>query len=155
MLKEGSTAPDFILPADDGKDFKLSNNRGKNIVLYFYPKDNTSGWIKEAQGFGSKLPSFKKKNAIIVGISRDSIKSHLKFREKQEIQFTLLSDEDEKVCMLYDVLKEKNMYGKKVMGIERSTFILDKKGVLRHEFRKVKVPGHVDEVLAAVKAMNK
>ena len=147
MLKEGDKAPDFTLPADDGKDFKLSKNRGKKIVLYFYPKDNTSGWIKEAEGFGSKFTTLKKKNAIVVGISRDSIKSHLKFREKQGIKFALLSDEDEKVWKLYDVLKEKNMYGKKVIGIERSTFVIDAKGKIIKIFRKVKVDGHVEEVL--------
>ena len=147
MLKQGNKAPDFTLPADDGQDFTLSNNRGMNIVLYFYPKDNTSGWIKEAEGFGSKLASFKKKNAVVVGISRDSIKSHQKFREKQGIKFALLSDEDENVCKLYDVLKEKNMYGKKVIGIERSTFVIDAKGTIIKIFRKVQVDGHAEEVL--------
>ena len=150
MLKKGDKAPDFTLPSDEGGNFKLSDNRGKNIVLYFYPKDNTSGWIKEAQGFGSKLISFKKKNAAVVGVSRDSIKSHLRFREKLGIKFTLLSDEDETVCKLYDVLKEKNMYGKKVMGIERSTFVIDEKGRINAIFRKVQIDGHAADVLAVL-----
>lgn len=147
MLEEGSKAPDFTLPSDDGDKFTLSKQKGSKVILYFYPKDSTPGWIKEAQGFGSKLSTIKKKKAIVVGISRDSVKSHQKFREKQGIKFTLLSDEDEKVCKLYDVLKEKNMYGKKVMGIERSTFVIDEKGKIKNIFRKVKVDGHAEEIV--------
>ena len=153
MLKEGSKAPDFKLPSDDGTEFRLSQQKGKKVILYFYPKDNTSGWIKEAEGFGSKLKSYKTKNALVAGVSRDSINSHKKFRKKQGIKFTLLSDEDEKVCNLYGVLKEKNMYGRKVMGIERSTFLIDEKGTIMKIFRKVKTDGHEQEVLGALKGL--
>nr|NIN36487.1 redoxin domain-containing protein [Gammaproteobacteria bacterium] len=127
--------------------------KGKNVVLYFYPKDSTPGCTTEGQNFRDSIRKFSSRNTKIFGISRDSIKSHESFKEKQCFPFELLSDGDEKLCNMFDVIKEKNMYGKKVMGIERSTFLLDEKGVLRQEWRKVKVDGHVDEVLEAVKQL--
>lgn len=140
-------APNFTLPGSDGKSHTLSDYIGKNIVLFFYPKDNTPGWTKEAVSFKESLQTLEELNTIVFGISKDSLKSHDKFIEKHELNYILLSDEEKVVCSLYDVLKEKNMYGKKTIGIERSTFIIDTKGCLVKEFRKVKVDGHVEEVL--------
>ncbi len=150
-VKVGNKVPDFSLPATGGQTVKLSDLRGKNVVLYFYPKDNTPGCTLEGQNFRDNIRRFRARNTVIFGVSRDSLKSHEKFREKQCFPFELLSDEDEKLCRMFDVIKEKNMYGKKVMGIERSTFLIDKDGKLRQEWRKVKVDGHVDAVLDAVK----
>ena len=149
----GKKVPDFTLPATGDQDIALSAFRGKNVVLYFYPKDSTSGCTTEGQNFRDKIATFRRRKTAILGVSRDSIKSHENFKEKQAFPFELLSDADEKLCKLFDVIKEKNMYGRKVMGIERSTFLIDDKGVLRREWRKVKVPGHVDEVLEAVKEL--
>ncbi len=149
----GKKVPDFTLPATGDQDIALSAFRGKNVVLYFYPKDSTSGCTTEGQNFRDKIATFRRRKTAILGVSRDSIKSHENFKEKQAFPFELLSDIDEKLCKLFDVIKEKNMYGRKVMGIERSTFLIDDKGVLRREWRKVKVPGHVDEVLEAVKEL--
>ncbi|RJQ47489.1 MAG: peroxiredoxin [Gammaproteobacteria bacterium] len=149
----GKPAPDFELPATGGKTLKLSAFKGGNVVLYFYPRDNTPGCTLEGQNFRDEQAGFKKLNAVVLGVSRDSVKSHELFKNKEGFTFDLLSDEDEKVCKLYDVMKLKNMYGKQVTGIERSTFLIDKKGVLRKEWRKVKVDGHVDEVLEALKAL--
>lgn len=140
-------APNFTLPGSDGKSHTLSDYIGKNIVLFFYPKDNTPGWTKEAVSFKESLNTLEELNTIVFGISKDSLKSHDKFIEKHELNYILLSDEEKVVCSLYDVLKEKNMYGKKTIGIERSTFIIDSEGCLVKEFRKVKVDGHVEEVL--------
>lgn len=140
-------APNFTLPGSDGKSHTLSDYIGKNIVLFFYPKDNTPGWTKEAVSFKESLHTLEELNTIVFGISKDSLKSHDKFIEKHELNYILLSDEEKVVCSLYDVLKEKNMYGKKTIGIERSTFIINTEGCLVKEFRKVKVDGHVEEVL--------
>ena len=152
-LMEHPPAPEFEAPATGGKAFKLSQYRGRKLVLYFYPKDNTPGCTTEGQDFGALYPQFQSLDCELFGISRDSLKSHENFKAKQAFPFELLSDKEETLCTLFDVIKEKNMYGKKVMGIERSTFLIDDKGVLRQEWRKVKVPGHVDEVLEAVKAL--
>ena len=153
MIKINARVPDFSLPATANKTFKLSEHKGYNIILYFYPKDNTPGCTRESQDFRDKVRSFSYFKTRIFGISRDSITSHEKFKTQQKLPFLLLSDSDEKLCKLFDVIKMKNMYGKKVRGIERSTFLIDKKGFLRHAWRKVKVDGHVAEVLAAVKSL--
>ena len=147
----GKKVPSFSLPATGDQTIKLSELKGKNIVLYFYPKDSTPGCTLEGQDFRDNIRKFSARNTRILGVSRDKLSSHEKFKEKQKFPFDLLSDEEEKLCMLFDVIKEKNMYGKKHMGIERSTFLIDDKGVLRHEWRKVKVKGHIEEVLEAVK----
>jgi peroxiredoxin Q/BCP len=152
-VKVGKKVPDFTLPATGDQDISLSAFKGKNVVVYFYPKDSTSGCTTEGQNFRDKIATFRRRKTAILGVSRDSIRSHENFKEKQAFPFDLLSDADEKLCKLFDVIKEKNMYGRKVMGIERSTFLIDDKGVLRREWRKVKVPGHVDEVLDAVKEL--
>ena len=152
-VSAGKKIPGFTLPATGDQDISLSGLKGKNVVVYFYPKDSTPGCTLEGQDFRDQIGKFRRRKTVILGISRDSIKSHENFKAKQEFPFELLSDADEKVCKLFDVIKEKNMYGRKVMGIERSTFLIDDKGVLRQEWRKLKVPGHVDEVLEAVKAL--
>lgn len=149
----GKKVPAFSAAATGDQSIKLSDLKGKNVVLYFYPKDATPGCTLEGQDFRDNIRKFSARNTVIFGVSRDTVNSHEKFKEKQNFPFELLSDEDEKLCKLFDVIKEKNMYGKKVMGIERSTFLIDDKGVLRNEWRKVKVKGHVDEVLEAVKAL--
>lgn len=149
----GKPVPDFELPATGGKNLALSQFNGRNVVLYFYPKDNTMGCSLEAQDFRDHQAKFNKLNAVILGVSRDSLKSHDNFRHKYDFKFNLLSDEQEKVCKLFNVIQEKSLYGRKFMGIERSTFLIDAKGVLRREWRKVSVKGHVDEVLDAVKAL--
>ena len=150
MLAINKPAPDFSLPATNGTIVNLKNLIGKNIILYFYPKDCTSGCTQEGKDFTENYKKFVTLNTIILGVSRDNLKLHEKFKSEQQFPFELLSDVDEVVCQLYDVLKEKIMYGKKTRGIERSTFLIDKLGILRQEWRKVKVPGHVDEVLQAV-----
>ncbi|ELC8443301.1 peroxiredoxin [Clostridium perfringens] len=144
-------APDFKLIGSDGKEHSLSDYKGKNIVLYFYPKDNTAGCTTEACDFRDNMQNFSDLDAIILGVSRDSLASHDKFITKLSLPFVLLSDPDETVCKLYDVIKEKNMYGKKYMGVERSTFIINKEGILVAEFRKVRVKGHIDKVLETLK----
>jgi peroxiredoxin Q/BCP len=149
----GKKVPAFSLPATGDQTIKLSTLKGKNIVLYFYPKDSTPGCTLEGQDFRDNIRKFSSRNCIILGVSRDKLSSHENFKEKQCFPFDLLSDEDETLCTLFDVIKEKNMYGKKVMGIERSTFLIDEKGVLRNGWRKVKVKGHVDEVLDALKTL--
>ena len=147
--------PDFELPATGEKSIKLSDFRGSNIVIYFYPKDSTPGCTKEGQGFRDNHLKFRRANTYILGVSRDSIKSHENFKAKQKFPFDLLSDKEETLCNLFDVIKLKNMYGKQVRGIERSTFLIDADGVLRQEWRKIKVDGHVEEVLLAAKALSK
>lgn len=146
--------PDFTAAATSGKTIKLSHLKGKNVVLYFYPKDSTPGCTLEGQDFRDNYSKFTKLNTEIFGVSRDNLKSHENFKCKQEFPFELLSDEDEALCKLFDVIKMKNMYGKETLGIERSTFLIDTQGVLRREWRKVKVEGHVEEVLSAVKELS-
>jgi peroxiredoxin Q/BCP len=143
---------DFTATSTDG-EFKLSAMKGKIVVLYFYPKDNTPGCTTEGQDFAALHARFKKAGAVIVGVSRDSLKSHAGFKEKMGFPFELISDPDETLCELFGVMKLKNMYGKQVRGIERSTFLIDADGKLRREWRGVKVPGHADEVLAAVASL--
>ena len=150
-MEIGNLAPDFTLMGSDGKEHKLSDYIGKKVILYFYPKDNTPGCTTEACDFSDNIDRITNQNAIVVGISKDNLNSHNKFIEKFNLPFILLSDEDKIVCELYDVIKEKNMYGKKVLGIERSTFIINEEGYLIKEFRKVKVKGHIDAVLEELK----
>ncbi|MDP1996515.1 MAG: peroxiredoxin [Gallionella sp.] len=145
---------DFSLPATGGQTFTLSGARGKHLVIYFYPKDNTPGCATEAQQFRDLYAKFQKANCTVVGISRDSIKSHENFKAKFTLPFALLSDADETVCNLFGVMKQKNMYGKQVRGIERSTFVFDKKGTLRHEWRGLKADGHAQEVLDFINPLN-
>lgn len=147
MLTLGHLVSDFVLPSTGNKEFSLIANVGKNLVIYFYPKDDTPGCTTEGQDFRDQWQAFTEKNCVIVGISRDSIRSHENFKEKMQFPFELLSDGDEKVCKLFDVIKMKNVYGKQVLGIERSTFVVDAQGILRKEWRGVKVPSHVQEVL--------
>lgn len=150
-LQIGRVAPDFTLAATGDKKIRLRSLRGSHVVLFFYPKDNTPGCTQEGVTFKEHYSAFKRANTIILGISRDSIASHERFREKFDFPFDLLSDPDEKACNAYDVIREKNMYGRKVIGIERSTFLIDSSGRLRNEWRKVRVKGHVEAVLDAVK----
>ncbi len=149
----GKKAPSFKAPSQLG-DIALSSFKGKNVVLYFYPKDNTPGCTTETQGFRDALAEFERENTVVLGASRDSLKSHENFAAKQAVTFPLLSDPDEVLCTQFDVIKMKNMYGKQVRGIERSTFLIDGSGKLVQEWRKVKVPGHVDTVLQAVRDLN-
>ncbi|MDD2685182.1 MAG: peroxiredoxin [Gallionella sp.] len=148
-----TSIPDFTLPATSGKTFNLTAARGKSLVIYFYPKDNTPGCTTEAQQFRDLYPAFSTANCEIVGVSRDSIKSHENFKAKFTLPFELLSDSDETACTLFGVMKQKNMYGKQVRGIERSTFVFDKEGVLRKEWRGLKADGHAQEVLDFVNAL--
>ncbi len=145
--------PDFSLPATGGPDFSLTAQAGKVVVLYFYPKDSTPGCTSEAQQFRDLYPQFVAVDAVILGISRDSVKSHENFKAKQSLPFELGSDADEAVCNVFSVMKMKNMYGKQVRGVERSTFVIDRNGFLRREWRGVKVPGHAGEVLAFVRTL--
>jgi len=144
--------PDFTAPATGG-ELSLSDLRGRKLVLYFYPKDNTPGCTTESLQFRDLYPAFQKAGAEIVGVSRDSLRSHDNFKAKLELPFALISDADEALCRLFDVIKMKKMYGKEVRGIERSTFLIDAGGVLRQAWRGIKVPGHVDDVLSAVQAL--
>ena len=141
------TVDDFSLPATGGRTFTLSACRGSTVVLYFYPKDSTPGCTTEAQQFRDLHPQFVKAGAIVVGVSRDSLKAHENFRSKQDLPFDLLSDSDELLCARFSVIRMKSMYGKQVRGIERSTFVIDREGVLRREWRAVKVAGHAQAVL--------
>lgn len=145
--------PAFSRPATGGKSWKLADAGGKNVVLYFYPKDNTTGCTKEGEAFRDLHAAFRKAGTVVLGVSPDSVVSHEKFKARMSFPFELLADEDKSVCELFEVWKEKSMYGRKYMGVERSTFLIDGEGVLRHEWRKVKVPGHADEVLAAAQAL--
>ncbi len=144
---------DFTLPSTGGKTFRLSDSKVKALVLYFYPKDSTPGCTTEGQNFRDLYPQFRKAGAEVVGISRDSLKSHESFKAKQGFPFELLSDENERVCSQFSVIKMKNLYGRQVRGIERSTFVLDAGRVVRREWRAVKVPGHAQEVLEFVKEL--
>ncbi len=152
-LKEGDKAPDFTLSTDGGGKVKLSALKGKKVVLYFYPKDDTPGCTTEACSFRDDLPKFKKSGAEIIGISKDDPDSHDKFKAKYNLNFLLASDPDLKAIKAYDVWKEKNMYGKTSMGVERSTFLIDENGKIAKEWRKVKVDGHAEEVYDAIKAL--
>ncbi len=148
----GKMVPAFKLPATSDTQVQMSKLKGKTVVLYFYPKDSTPGCTKEGEDFRDSFKKFKKLGVEVFGVSRDSLKSHEKFKEKYNFPFELISDEDEKLCQIFDVIKEKNLYGRKFMGVVRSTFVIDGAGKLVKEWRKVKVPGHVDEVLEFVKS---
>lgn len=150
MLQAGKRAPAFTLEGSDGKKVSLKDFKGKNVVVYFYPRDNTPGCTVEAQDFHKALPAFKKRNAVVLGVSRDSIASHCKFRDKFGLGFVLLSDPDNEVIDSYGAWGEKTLYGKKSLGIIRSTVVIDTEGKVKAVFPKVKVKGHVDEVLAAL-----
>jgi len=149
----GKPVKDFTLPSTGGAPFKLSEHKGNKLVLYFYPKDNTPGCTTEGMGFRDLHKEFRKAGCEVFGISRDSVKSHENFKAKLGFPFELLSDAEEEACAQFGVIKMKNMYGKKVRGIERSTFVLDGRGVLVREWRGLKVPGHVEEVLSFVKTL--
>nr|WP_314525049.1 peroxiredoxin [uncultured Pseudomonas sp.] len=146
---------DFEAPATSGQTVSLASFKGKQVVIYFYPKDSTPGCTTQGQGFRDQLEAFKAANTEVFGVSRDSLKSHENFKAKQAFNFELISDKEEALCQLFDVIKLKKLYGKEYMGVDRSTFLIDKDGVLRQEWRGVKVPGHVDAVLAAAQALNK
>jgi peroxiredoxin Q/BCP len=147
LVSEEEEAPNFTLQADNGKDVSLSDYRGKKVVLYFYPKDDTPGCTTEAQAFRDSIDEFKSEDIVILGVSKDSIQSHQKFKKKYELPFSLLSDPEGKVLKLYDVWKEKNLYGRTFMGTERSTFLIDEKGIVKKIYRKVKVNGHAQTCL--------
>lgn len=149
----GQPVPDFEVPSTGDKTFRLSDFKGKNVLIYFYPKDNTPGCTTEGQNFRDNIAFFNQHNTIIVGVSRDSLKKHENFKAKQNFPFDLLSDEDETVCKLFDVIKLKKLYGKEHLGIERSSFLIDEAGILRHEWRKVKVNGHIDEVKEVISTL--
>lgn len=150
-LNIGDVAPDFTLPTDEGTDITLSQLHGKKVVLYFYPKDNTPGCTKEACDFRDGFAEFKKAGALVFGISKDNAKSHAKFKEKYGLPFTLLVDANADVCEAYGVINKKSLFGKTFLGIQRSTFLIDEKGIIRAIWRKVKVPGHVEQVLDEIK----
>lgn len=152
-LSLGHPVPDFELPATDEQTFKLSDYRQQFVLLYFYPKDSTPGCTQEALDFAAHLPTFTAHNCLVLGVSRDSLRSHANFKCKQALPFPLLADTDEQVCQLFDVIKMKNMYGKQVRGIERSTFLIDGNGILVHEWRKVKVTGHATAVLQVLESL--
>lgn len=152
-IDAGTPAPDFTMPTDGGGSLTLSALRGKPVVLYFYPKDDTSGCTAQACGFRDQLPDFQGVDATVIGVSKDGVASHDKFKAKYALPFTLASDKETGVAEAYGVWVEKSMYGRKYMGLERSTFLIDKDGVVQKIWRKVKVPGHVQQVLEAVKAL--
>lgn len=148
----GKSVPNFELPATGAKTVRLSGLKGKKVILYFYPKDNTPGCTREGQEFSDHIAEFATHNTVILGVSRDNIRSHEGFKSKLQLPFDLLSDADEILCRQYDVIKEKTMFGRKVMGVERSTFLIDENGILRKEWRKIKVAGHISEVLDAIRS---
>jgi peroxiredoxin Q/BCP len=152
-IDAGDKAPAFTLPTDGGGTVSLAKLRGKKVILYFYPKDDTPGCTKEACGFRDNFPDFSKAGAEVIGISKDSVKRHDNFKAKYKLPFHLAADVDGEVCEAYGTWIEKSMYGRKYMGIERATFLIDGKGVVRQVWHKVKVPGHAEEVLAAAKAL--
>ena len=152
-VNPGDTAPDFTMPTDGGGTVTLSGLSGRKVVLYFYPKDDTPGCTKEASGFRDTMPDFSALEAEIIGISKDTVASHDRFKAKHGLNFRLACDADGKVCEAYGVWAEKSMYGRKYMGIERATFLIDGAGVVRGVWRKVKVPGHIEEVLEAIRAL--
>lgn len=149
----GKKVPTFSSPITGGGSWKSSEAAGKNLVIYFYPRDNTTGCTAEGEAFRDLSPAFKKANTVILGVSPDTLASHEKFKAKYQFPFELLSDESQALCQLFDVIKEKSMYGRKFMGVERSTFLIGADGVLRQEWRKVRVPGHADAVLEAVTSL--
>ena len=153
MIQDGDKAPDFELPTESGEAIKLSRLKGRPVVVYFYPKDDTSGCTAEAKDFTRLAPDFKKAGVEVIGISPDSPESHQKFAKKYELKVRLAADADKAVANAYGVWAEKSMYGRKYMGVERSTFLIDKSGRIAKAWRKVKVPGHAEEVLAAAKAL--
>jgi len=153
QIAAGKKVPEFSATTTDGGTWRLRDAKGSKVVLFFYPKDMTSGCTVEAQQFRDLQSAFRKAGTLVIGVSRDSCASHQKFKTKENLNYELLSDADEALCELFDVIKEKNMYGKKVMGIERSTFLLDGEGKLAQEWRKVKADGHAAEVLVAAKAL--
>ena len=152
-VKIGGKVPEFSLPSTGNKNVRLSSLKGENIIIYFYPKDATPGCTIEGQNFRDNIRKFSSLNTVVLGVSRDKISSHEKFKKNQKFPFDLLSDEDEKLCKIFNVMKEKNMYGRKFIGIERSTFLIDKKGILRNEWRNVKVKDHVRDVLRILKKL--
>lgn len=151
----GKPVPDIELPATGEQTIKLSDFHGRPVVLYFYPKASTPGCTQEGLDFTAAIGKFRRQSAVILGVSRDSIKAQENFKQKQGFPFDLLSDKDELLCKAFDVIQLKSMYGKQVLGVERSTFLIDEQGVLRHAWRKVKVKGHAEEVLEALKAMRR
>ncbi len=153
MVSVGKRVENFTLPATGNQNLSLSDFRGRSLVIYFYPKDNTSGCTREGQDFRDLYPQFTAAGADILGVSRDSVKTHDNFRNKHQFPFHLLSDSEETLCNQFDVIQEKSMYGRKYMGIVRSTFLIDGAGVLQYEWRKVRVPGHAEAVLEAIKAL--
>ena len=155
MVKEGEEAPDFTLQADDERQVSLKDYRGKKVVLYFYPKDGTPGCTREAIEFRDIAKEFEKEGAVILGVSKDSIKSHQKFKQKHELPFTLLSDPKGKVLDLYEVWKKKSLYGRTFMGTERTTFLVDEKGIVKKVYRKVKAKGHAQVCLLDLKGSTK
>ncbi|HIZ49907.1 MAG TPA: peroxiredoxin [Candidatus Pseudomonas excrementavium] len=152
-IKLDSTLPDFTVPATSGKTVTLSELAGKKVVIYFYPKDHTPGCTTQGQDFRDMHEEFLAADTLVFGVSRDSLRTHENFRAKQSFPFELISDPDESLCRLFDVIRKKKLYGKEYEGIERSTFLIDREGVLRREWRKVKVPGHVAEVLEAAREL--
>lgn len=150
MLKIGTEAPDFTLPDQNGTMHKLSDYRGKKVILYFYPKDNTSGCTKEACGFAERYPQFQEKDAVILGVSKDNVASHKKFEQNYQLPFTLLSDENKEVLQKYEVWKEKNMYGRKTMGVVRSTYLIDENGIIVKAMEKVKAADNPQQMLEAL-----
>jgi peroxiredoxin Q/BCP len=149
----GKSVPDLEVQTTGGGSLRLRDLKGKVVVLYFYPKDDTPGCTLEGQDFRDRHDQFRKLKAVVYGVSRDSLASHEKFKAKFRFPFELIADEDEKLCRLFDVIREKSLYGKKYMGVDRSTFIMDEDGVLRREFRGVKVKGHVDEVIGEIRKL--
>lgn len=150
-IKIGKKIANFKVPATGDQIIELKDLKGKNVIIYFYPKDNTPGCTKEGQDFRDNYAKFKRAKTIVLGVSRDSVKTHNNFKAKHDFPFNLLSDSEEELCKLFDVIKLKKNYGREYMGIERSTFLIDSKGILREEWRNIKVKGHVEEVLAATK----
>lgn len=149
----GQPVMDFTARATADSEVKLSDLKGTKVVLFFYPKDNTPGCTSEAQAFRDHYPAFKKAETLVFGVSRDSLKSHENFLQKHNLPFQLISDPDETLCQLFDVIKAKTLYGKSYMGIERSTFLIDRNGILQHEWRKVRIKNHVADVLQAAQAL--
>ncbi|HYM44483.1 MAG TPA: peroxiredoxin [Steroidobacteraceae bacterium] len=152
-IKPGSKVPDFSLPTTGGGTWSLKDVAGRKLVIYFYPRDMTSGCTREAQDFRDRYAAFRKAGAELVGISRDGVASHEKFAARESLPFPLLADDDERVCRMFDVMKQKTLYGRKYLGVERSTFLLDGAGKLQREWRNVKVPGHAEAVLEAARSL--